>query len=75
MGWFVGVVGALMTGPLGASGRAGQRMTTDHSIYGLVHFPKYFLGTRSLPKIFSRHPSHQIFGSMHGALNVDKKNN
>jgi hypothetical protein len=30
---------------------------------GPVHFPKYFLC----------HPSHRIFGRMHGALNVGKK--
>jgi hypothetical protein len=27
------------------------------------------------PKYFLFHPSHQIFGRMHGALNVGKKDN
>jgi hypothetical protein len=27
------------------------------------------------PKFFAQYPSHRIFGHMHGALNVDKKNN
>jgi hypothetical protein len=38
-----------------------QQVTGD--VLRPVHFPKYFLF----------HPSHRIFGHMHGALNVGKK--
>jgi hypothetical protein len=44
-------------------GRKGFNEELQYLRLRPVHFPKYF--------IF--HPSHRIFGRMHGALNVGKK--
>jgi hypothetical protein len=42
--------------------------STDSSIQGVFT-------SHANPKYFFFHPSHQIFKRMHGALNIDKKDN
>jgi hypothetical protein len=39
----------------------------------LHEWPGLFVRPGLVPKIFFLHPSHRIFGHMHGVLNIDEK--
>jgi hypothetical protein len=49
-----------------------KRMALFHKVR---RFPEAVFSSPKIPKILQDSPSHQIFGRMHGALNVGKKNN